>query len=133
MKRDLAADWADIQQVFRFAHDEREDYLYKLKARYGTGVASTVYATRAEQRRLDVLNGREERAYGRIFRWLDAHSPWDWHSGTSAHWICTELAAGEALSVEAPIIPARAAGYGSPRVEHRPERRRRALDQAQAI
>lgn len=122
--RDLAADWADIRQVFRFVHDRAADYQLKKRLKYGSDIwAAVARGTRKERQRQEVLERAEQRAYDRIFRWLDAHSPWDWHSGTSAHWICTELTAREALSTEAPIIPARAAGYGSPRVEHSPEPR----------
>lgn len=120
----LAAEWADIRQLYTFHEGREADYTIKLRMRYGTHVSAIVYASRKEQHRLEMLQNAEKRAYERCFRWLDKHSPWDWHSGTSAHWICSRLTAAMALSVEAPVVPGEAAGYGSPRVPHSPERRR---------
>lgn len=128
----LTAEWSDLKQVYLFAHEQAEAYHYRLKARYGTDLAHVVYATRKERKRVEMLERREQRAYDRIFRWLDKHSLWDWHSGTGAHWICTKLTADKALSDEAPVLPAESAGYGSARVDRRAERRIRQTERQEA-
>jgi hypothetical protein len=118
----LHTEWSTLQANYRIADKILSDYRVHLRVRYGTDVTGRVYSSRREQHKLDVLERAQARIYARIFVWLDKHSPWDWHAGTSAHWICSSLTADQALSDTPPVLPAESAGYGSPRVPHCPDR-----------
>lgn len=117
------AEWTALQDKYKAAHDVVRALEIRLAVRYGSTVAALAYAAPKTRHRMEVLRRAEQRAYARIFRWLSRYSPWDWGSGTSAHWICSSLTADQAMSEAAPILPAESASYGAPQAPHSPERK----------
>lgn len=121
-------EWAALQTAYRAANEALSNHRLRLRVRFGSHAAALAYAGAHARHRYEVLERAERRAYARIYRWLDRHSPWDWHSGTSAHWTCTTLTVEQALADSAPTLPADSAAWGMPHRERTPEPRGAALE-----
>jgi hypothetical protein len=65
-----------------------------LAVKYGS--ANVRWASRAEQRKLEQLRERRDRACERIFAMLE-EAPRDWTTGVPQWWVCTELTYDDAF------------------------------------
>lgn len=99
-----------LQLAWRSCTNDVQSLLITLECRYGQG--NTSYATGTERRFLDSLKKKQDKAFDRLYEWLDKFSPRDWESGISSAWIRDHLTYEDAVTTgEMANVPRPSYGY----------------------
>lgn len=100
--------YAALQTAAQRANDEARSYRISLDVRYSHGI----WAKRTEQKRVDQLDARAQRAFDKYFTYLSAISPRDWSVSVPCSWILYNLSFADAITKgQLSVVPDAAWGY----------------------